>query len=339
MDRRQFLAAGVFSLGACNRKASLEPINVRMAVVAPQAIYNLPLILAEHLGFYREAGLQVEIQELPFGTKSVTSLVEGKADIACNYFSYVVAHDGVGKNLRGFINLLRYPGLAVVTSPKTGGDLKRLGQIRHRPIGIVEKDTASQYILNYLLSKHGVEQEAAKIIALDTVPRLTTALETGEVHAAMLAEPLITELEQRYNKLSILVDLRTELGVRQTFETAEYPGAVVYAQNAWLQENPEACLRLAKAFRRTLAWISTHNTRDIAAKMPAAYRIPDNLTYTDALVTTIPIFSGNGELDEESMTVVLRVLEHTHPEMKDSPLTFEDMFTNKFVLEAEIAGS
>ena len=134
------------------------------------------------------------------------------------------------------------------------------------------------------------------------------AMESGKVDAAVMAEPAISQLRARKGELKILADTRTAAGVRSVYGVDSYPAAVLYSKREWVEKNPETARRLARAVRRTLEWIQSHQGEEIAAKMPEWMRgqgaviesskgmySPDGVMAPDAAAAALQVMGGSGD--------------------------------------------
>ena len=81
MNRRSFVFPPLLLLGACrSARQELRPI-VRIAVAGRAALDYLPIYLASALGFFRGAGIDVDIQDLASGPKALQALLGGSTDL------------------------------------------------------------------------------------------------------------------------------------------------------------------------------------------------------------------------------------------------------------------
>ncbi len=56
-----------------------ELSKVRLAVGGKPAVFYLPLTVVERLGYFRDAGLEVEISDFPGGARALQALIGGSA--------------------------------------------------------------------------------------------------------------------------------------------------------------------------------------------------------------------------------------------------------------------
>src|ERR1700735_2613304 len=112
MLRLTFLCSFLFIAG-CGRQQQ----EVRIAVGGQAQLIYLPALLAQELGFYREAGLNVSEIEFHGGAKALEAMMCGSADVVCGFYDHTIQMAAEGKELRAFVAILRYPGVLLV-APK-----------------------------------------------------------------------------------------------------------------------------------------------------------------------------------------------------------------------------
>ena len=124
--------------------------------------------------------------------------------------------------------------------------------------------------LNVLLARHQVPTDAVSVTTIGAGPTAIAAMERGMVAAGWLADPSFTLVHSRNPGVRVLADLRNEAGTLAAFGTSTYPGAVLYANAAWLDSHRTVAAGLAGAIVRTLEWMHAHSATEIAAQPPIA---------------------------------------------------------------------
>ncbi len=103
-------------LAGCDRR---KPADIKIAIGGQAQLIYLPVTMAQELGFYKEAGLNVTLLDFPGGAKSLEALMGGSTDVVCGFYDHTIQMAAQGKDLRAFVAMLRYPGL-VLASPEAG---------------------------------------------------------------------------------------------------------------------------------------------------------------------------------------------------------------------------
>src|SRR5205085_7027529 len=84
------VAALVLALPASAQAQKPEVAKVRLAVGGKSSLYYLPLTVTERLGYFKEAGLDVEISDFAGGAKSLQALIGGSADVVTGSFDHTI---------------------------------------------------------------------------------------------------------------------------------------------------------------------------------------------------------------------------------------------------------
>jgi len=121
------LAALVLSSGL-----ALAQSKVTLAVGGGTCLCYLPTMLAKQLGEYEKAGVNVEIVDFKGGSESLKAVIGGSADVVSGYFDHCVNLAAKGQHLQAFVVYDRYPGLALVVSPKHSSEIKSIKDLATR---------------------------------------------------------------------------------------------------------------------------------------------------------------------------------------------------------------
>ncbi|MGZ3288753.1 MAG: ABC transporter substrate-binding protein, partial [Xanthobacteraceae bacterium] len=76
-----------------------EATRVRLAVGGKSAIFYLPLSVTERLGYFRDAGLEVEIADVQSGARALQSLIGGSADMSVGTFDHTIQMQAKGQSI------------------------------------------------------------------------------------------------------------------------------------------------------------------------------------------------------------------------------------------------
>src|SRR5262249_1353226 len=109
------LATSPFSLvlaltGAAYGQAP-EKKSVTLAVGGKAALYYLPLTIAERLGYFKEQGLDVTINDFRGGAQSLQALVGGSVDVVTGAYEHTIRMQAKGQDVRAGVELRRFSGI------------------------------------------------------------------------------------------------------------------------------------------------------------------------------------------------------------------------------------
>jgi NitT/TauT family transport system substrate-binding protein len=319
------LAALVLSSGL-----ALAQSKVTLAVGGGGCLCYLPTILAKQLGEFEKAGVNVEIVDFKGGSESLKAVIGGSADVVSGYFDHCVNLAAKGQHLQAFVVYDRYPGLALVISPKHTGEINSIKDLVNKKVGVSAPGSSTDFFLKYLLSKNGVDPNAVAVIGVGLGGSAIAAMEQGQIDAAVMLDPAVTLLKGKNPDLKILSDTRTQKDTLAVFG-GEYPGGALYTKAEWVAGHQKEVQGMATAIVATLKWIHTHTPEQIADKMPPEFVGKDRALYIAALKNTIPMYSETGRMDPKGAEAVLAVFSQSSPAVKEAHIDLSKTYTNQYV--------
>src|SRR5439155_12859951 len=124
----------------------------------------LPTMLAERLGEYKKAGVEVELVNFKGGSQALTAVLGGSADVVSGYFDHCVNLAAKNQAMQAFVVYDRYPGFALVVSPKHAGAIKSIKDLAGKKVGVSAPGSSTDFFLKYILSKNGVAADSVAVI-------------------------------------------------------------------------------------------------------------------------------------------------------------------------------
>ena len=322
---------GLMGSVSCGTKPATGLRHVRLAIGGQNQMVYLPTTLAQQLGFYREEGIDAELQDFAGGAKALQALVGGSADVVSGFYDHTIQMAAEGRELVAFVTMLRFPGLVLVTSPQAAESVKTIADLKGRIAGVTTAGSSSQMLLTYILQRGGLAADAVSITAIGSAATAIAALEHGKVDVGMVADPAFTLVHRRNPTVRVLADLRTADGVHAALGTHAYPASVLYAKREWVAANRDTTERLARAVTRTLTWMQTHTPQEIAEQTPKTFRGEDDALYVEALKASMPMFSPDGLMAAEGTEVVRTLLASSMEKVRAASIDVSRTYTNEFV--------
>ncbi|GCD10647.1 ABC transporter substrate-binding protein [Clostridium tagluense] len=191
--KKKFLALTlVFIMGisivGCTSKvkedAGLKPKKT-LTIGAMPDLDSVPVIIAEHNGYFKEEGIDVKIEHFKSATDRDTALQTGKIDGAISDMLAVV-----------FFNDNKFD---VKITSKTDGSYKlisgvnsnisKIGQSAGKSIGI-SKNTIIEYLTDRIMENSSIDVNSPKKVAIPKIPTRLEMLTNGKLDMATLPEPL-----------------------------------------------------------------------------------------------------------------------------------------------------
>ncbi|HEX7127431.1 MAG TPA: ABC transporter substrate-binding protein [Thermodesulfobacteriota bacterium] len=333
---RRGLAAAVALLAAlwsAGPAAAQQRLPVKIAVGGASCLCYLPTVLAERIGAYEQAGLDVELINFKGGSVALTAVLSGSADIVSGYYDHTVNLAAKKKAMKSIVVYDRFPGLVLVVSPKATAQVKSVRDLVGKKVGVSAPGSSTDFFLKYIARKHEVDPGRIAVIGVGLTDTAVAAMEQGQVDAAVMLDPAVTYLQNKYKDLRILSDTRTQADTQAVFG-GDYPGGSLYSTVDWVEKHPKESQALAEALVRTLRWIHSHTPEEIMAKMPKEFVGEDPALYLSALKNTIPMYSKTGLMDPKGARAVLDVFSQSSPEVAQANIDVTRTYTNEFVEKA-----
>jgi NitT/TauT family transport system substrate-binding protein len=291
----------------------------------------LPTTLARELGFYKEEGLEIELQEHAGGAKALQSLIGGSSDVVSGFYDHTIQMAAEGREFVAFVTMLRFPGLVLVSSPQSADAITNIEALKGKIVGVTAAGSSSQLLVTHMLQRHGLAVDAVSITPVGCAATAIAAIEHGKVDAAMVADPAFTLIARRNPGVRVLADLRTAAGVRDALGAEAYPSSVLYSKSEWVRDNRDTAAKLARAILRTLQWMHSHSAEEIAEKTPKALRGEDDALYVQAVKNSLPMFSPDGVMDAAGAQAVRDTLGESMEKVRTARIDVSHTYTNDFI--------
>jgi NitT/TauT family transport system substrate-binding protein len=234
------------------------------------------------------------------------------------------------QNLQSFVVYDRFPGFALVVSPKQTANINSVKDLANKKIGVSAPGSSTDFFLKYILSKNGVDPNSIGVIGVGLGSTAIAAMEQGTIDAAIMLDPAVTIMQGNAKDLRILVDTRSQKDTLAVFG-GEYPGGALYTKAQWIASHEKEVQGMTNAIVNTLKWIHSHTPEEIADKMPAEYVGKDKALYVAALKNTLPMYSINGKMDPKGAEAVLAVFAQSSEAHRTTKIDLSKTYTNKYV--------
>ena len=321
------LLATALTAGAEEKR---ELSKVRLAVGGKPAVFYLPLTVVERLGYFRDAGLEVEISDFPGGARALQALIGGSADVVTGSFDHTIQMQAKNQPVVGLVQLGRFPGYVLgVLAGKAYRDPKDLKGMK---IGITAPGSSTHFMVQYLMVRNGLKSDDASFVGVGASASAVAAVRRGEIDAIVNVDPVIGLLESQ-NLIKVVADTRTEAGTRQIFGGL-YPAATLYAAPAFIDKNPRTVQALANAFVRGLKWMASHSADEIAAIMPEEYALGDKALYAQSIKNSLPMYSPDGRFSREGAETAYKVLKEFDADVRAARIDVAATYNGAFVEKA-----
>ncbi|MBO9130917.1 ABC transporter substrate-binding protein [Bacillus sp. 165] len=279
-----------FTFAACNKKAATQKIRIGEVT---RSLFYAPLYVAINKGFFKEEGLDIDLQTTAGGDKTMTALLSNSIDVALvgSETTIYVYSQGAKDPVINFAQLTQTDGTFLVSRTKLDSfnwsDLIGSTFLGQRKGGM------PQMVGEYVLKNHGIDPFAdLNLIQNIEFANIASAFASGTGDFVQLFEPTASIFEKE-GKGYIVASFGAESG--------KVPYTTFMAKESFLKNNPEAAEKFTRALYKAQQWVDTHSPEEIAKEVATFF--PD--TPEDIMIKVIDRYKNqhsyatNPILDEE----------------------------------------
>ncbi len=251
------------SATACGSKKSNNNSDENNTIkfgILPGTIRTAVVLMADHLGYYKEEGVNVELVESQDATAALTSISTNKGEID-------VWGTGIVPDLNFIANgsdLVIFGGTAaeggaIISKPDEVDNYKDVTKYGGLTIATVRADTAWVVSREYL-KKQGVDVDSIKVMEVDSQVNVAEAVNKGEAQLGFLPAEFA-------NKYADKVSVVHEVGELEPM----YVCCREVTSRKTLTDKKDALIAFTKANIRALKYYNDEANRDEIVKYLAEY--------------------------------------------------------------------
>jgi NitT/TauT family transport system substrate-binding protein len=240
-------------------------------------------------GIFAKHGLQVEVVPAQGGAQAIPALINGDIDFAIGqpFGSFRADLQDLGVVLIGNYASSYADGddiNAVVASAKSG--ITRPAQLAGRRVAVNSLGAAGDVTIMAAVEQDGGDPSTIKFVEV-AFPDAPAQLEAGNIDAAWVPEPFVTQLRSRGDTLVIAPYQATVPGLA-TLTTI--------ATKKRMESDPELIAAFSAAMKETLQW-----AQDPANETEVRQAIKDNLELPEAVADSVRLPAFGWQIDRASL--------------------------------------
>lgn len=248
--------------------------KVKVGEVA-RSVFYAPQYVAYEKGFFKEEGLDVELQTTPGGDKAMTALLSGAMDVALvgAETSIYVYQQGSEDPVINFAQLTQTDGTFLVAREDPGefnwDKLKGSVFLGQRKGGM------PQMAGEFTLRKHGIDpQKDLELIQNIDFANIASAYASGTGQYVQLFEPQASIFE-REGKGHVVASFGTESG--------RLPYTVFMTKNSFIHDHQEIVQKFTNAIYKAQQWVQEHSPEETAETISPFFKDTDKDILTSAV--------------------------------------------------------
>jgi NitT/TauT family transport system substrate-binding protein len=185
----RLVMAGCLTLAAMATACADEPLKAKIGVLRLSS--SAPVFIAQDKGYFREAGLDIELKFFDAAQPIAVATASGDVDFGVTAFTaglYNLAGKGTLKVIGGMSReKAGYPLIGYFASNKAyEAGLKTPKDLAGKRIAVTQVGSSFHYSLGLLADKYGFKLSDVKIVPLQSLSNAAAALKGETVDAALL---------------------------------------------------------------------------------------------------------------------------------------------------------
>ncbi len=235
-------------LAACGAPQK-EAVTLRVGLLP--ILDALPFYVAQEEGYFAAEGVEVEFVPVASAAERDQLLMAGQVDVVIDDLVSLLLLDREGVQVVAVRTAMRpteaFAQFRILASAQSG--IEGVDGLRGVSIGISE-GTIIEYLTEQLLQRAGLEPEEIETVAVPRIPDRMALLESGELEAAMLPEPLAS--------------LAMAKGARVVLDDRAFPDlscSLVSVRAEVLEAHPQAVRAMLSALEQSVAAINADKGR------------------------------------------------------------------------------
>lgn len=253
----------IIPIVGCNNE---EMKKVRIAEVT-RSIFYVPQYVAIEKGFFKDEGLDIDLQTTWGGDKTMTALLSNSADVALvgSETSIYVHAQGSNDPVINFAQLTQTDGTFLVSRKKI--DNFSWDQLKGTTFLGQRKGGMPQMVGEFVLKKHKIDPKAdLTLIQNIDFANIANAFASGTGDFVQLFEPTASIFEKE-GKGYIVASFGTESG--------HVPYTTFMAKQSYMKENDKTIEKFTRAIYKAQQWVKQHNSAEITKVIQPYFKDTD----------------------------------------------------------------
>ncbi|MEP9347716.1 ABC transporter substrate-binding protein [Xanthobacter sp. KR7-225] len=233
------------ALAAAALAALSAPAAAQTKITAGTAAFNealLPIFTAQEKGYFKDAGIELEMVAFKGGGPAVQALVSGSIDMCLCAADHVVRLKARRQPAQILVALDEFHSYALLAKADFPG--KTYADLKGKKVGITSPGSLTDNTLRYAITKAGFSPERDfQIVGTGGGAPMKAAIDSGQVDAGLLITTDVAAMLEKAGAYKVVIDYRE-------MPYASF-GAIVL--KSWVEKNPAVAKAFAQAVVKAIA--------------------------------------------------------------------------------------
>ncbi|MED5018822.1 ABC transporter substrate-binding protein [Paenibacillus chibensis] len=268
-----------FIFSGCS--GSGQAVKVKVGEVT-RSVFYAPEYVALEKGFFKEEGLDVDLQTIPGGDKTMTALLSGAIDVALvgSETSIYVYQQGSDDPVINFGQVTQTDGTFLMA--RQGEGKVDWNKVKGSTFLGQRKGGMPQMAGEFTLRKHGIDpQKDLKLIQNIDFANIASAYLSGTGDYVQLFEPQASIFEKE-GKGHVVASFGEESG--------HLPYTVFMSKQSYIKKHGDTVQKFTNALQKAQNWVQQHSPEEIADAILPYFKDADK----DIIISSVKRYKDQG---------------------------------------------
>ena len=299
--------------------------KIVLAVDGIKVVRNLPVLLADHLGYFKDEGLEVTLMETAVTAQVDEMLRDGSVAGMVAYYHHTIVAQSEGRACEAVITMGVTPGYQLLIASQLKGKVTLLSELKGKRIITGGPHSAKSTSVNWLMLHQGFAITDFTALAPKDRAKNAETLKMGAADFIIAPEPDAGFYETQ-GVASAFADLYSVEGTRRSLGSV-FPSTVLYMSTSYAHAHPALTRQLVSAFARALKFINTHTAAEIAAVVPEI--VGGEGQEPRVIAQGIKMFATDGRMPDDAARMEAKAISVLFPEY--AKVDIAKTYTNEFI--------
>jgi len=295
-------AAVLMTSLALGGHAKAADVALRTTIPA-NALFFLPLFVATDLGYFHDAGIDMETVITQGDGPDIDALISGSVDFTISTPNRLFTTYQQGKPLLGVMQVMDRMGIQCFMNKAVAA---RVGLLPSTPLldrltklkGLTIAGTrpgAFTYLLaiDYLKRAHLQPQDDAKVIGIGTAPGMIAAVENGQADVGCFGSPVIETAVSRGKSVAFINNTQGE-----DSKFKDFLFEMVYVRPEYAQAHGDLVRKTLAVLVRANRWMAAASDAEVAKIASTHFTGMDEAILQESIASVRPAFPKDPAITE-----------------------------------------
>src|SRR5438093_2827153 len=274
----------------------------------------LPIRVAEAEGYFAAEGLAVTVRTTRAESGAAEALAEGQADLVATTLEAILRFGlrAASQAPRLVFGLTAAPPVALLVAAPHVAAVRSIEDLSALRVGVTTPGAPEHAWFGWLLARAGLSVAQMRVTSLGA-RGVVTAIDSGDVHVALIPEPMATRLLSQ-GRVKLLADFRTPRAAATTLGSSTVNAAVFARAD---RRAPDRDLAgLVRALRKAEQRIRVAEGRDLTGRLPARV-VGEPADFEARLAASRGLYLPDGAVSAEQLQQTITII-RTHTPLPQS---------------------